>query len=213
MKNGRGDDNEEDHETGQDLWRRYTRDIARISPANVGRDDEGGQNHGAAAKAVAAEKKVAKDKGGGAPTVLLGRLDSFEAGLQAWDGAGVDEKPGAASAQIDKRTALRLKRGQMPIDARIDLHGLYQTDARLRLCGFIEQSFHRGLRCVLVITGKGQLVFEGEAADANTPGVIKRNFKTWLRAEPYASMILKIEKAQIKDGGEGAYYILLRRTR
>lgn len=120
---------------------------------------------------------------------------------------------GSAPAQIDKRTAIRLKRGQMPIDGRIDLHGLYQRDAKTRLLGFIAQSFQRGDRCVLVITGKGQLVFEGEAPGSNTPGVIKRSFKSWLSDEPYASMILKIEKAQIKDGGEGAYYILLRRNR
>ena len=107
----------------------------------------------------------------------------------------------------------RLKRGQMPIDARIDLHGLYQRDAKSRLLGFIAQSFGRGDRCLLVITGKGKLVFEGDTPENNAPGVIKRNFKSWLAEEPYASMILKIEKAQIKDGGEGAYYILLRRNR
>ena len=115
-------------------------------------------------------------------------------------------------AQIDKRTAMRLKRGQMAIEARIDLHGLYQHEAQNALLAFIKQAFDRNLRCVLVITGKGKLILDGQQREGQ-PGVIKRNFKSWLAAEPYCSMILKIEKAQIKDGGEGAYYILLRKRR
>lgn len=116
-------------------------------------------------------------------------------------------------AQIDKRTEMRLKRGQMPIEARIDLHGLYQKDAKAKLSRFIEQSYHTGFRCVLVVTGKGKLILEGEMADERTPGVIRRNFRHWIVEPPLNSMILKAVRAQIKDGGEGAFYVLLRKKR
>ncbi|MFN3700763.1 MAG: Smr/MutS family protein [Alphaproteobacteria bacterium] len=123
----------------------------------------------------------------------------------------------AASPQLDKRTAQKLKRGQFPIEDKIDLHGMTQDAACAALQAFIARAYARQLRCVLVVTGKGRLVLDRDDDSAyvqtRTPGVIKRNFKSWLTGEPYRSMILKIETAQIKDGGEGAAYILLRRQR
>lgn len=119
-----------------------------------------------------------------------------------------------SAQQIDRSTADKLRKGQIPIEARIDLHGLYQLQARQQLLSFIEQAYHRKLRCVLVVTGKGKLILEDNIRmDDQTPGVIKRHFKNWLAQEPYASMILKIQSAQIRDGGKGAYYILLRKRR
>ena len=201
---GQDDDNPQG-DNDQSLWERYTADINKIGPANVARDDI---KRATGLRSKASESKDADKERNDVPFMQI--LEDFVPEMKP---AYSIERSGDASAQIDKRTAMRLKRGQMPIDARIDLHGLYQRDAKSHLLGFIAQSFARGDRCLLVITGKGKLVFEGDTPESNTPGVIKRNFKSWLAEEPYASMILKIEKAQIKDGGEGAYYILLRRNR
>lgn len=201
---GQDDDNPQG-DNDQSLWERYTADINKIGPPNVARDDI---KRDSGLRSKVSEIKDADNERNDVPFMQV--LEDFVPEMKP---AYSIERAGDAPAQIDKRTAMRLKRGQMPIDARIDLHGLYQRDAKSRLLGFIAQSFGRGDRCVLVITGKGKLVFEGDTPESNTPGVIKRNFKSWLGEEPYASMILKIEKAQIKDGGEGAYYILLRRNR
>ncbi|MFP4313840.1 MAG: Smr/MutS family protein [Alphaproteobacteria bacterium] len=115
--------------------------------------------------------------------------------------------------QTDRRTAQKLKRGQIAFEAKIDLHGLYREQAKTRLIGFIEQSYHAGMRCVLVITGKGKLILDGEKADENTPGVIRRNFQNWIKEAPLKSYILSVEKAQIRHGGAGAFYVLLKRKR
>lgn len=125
--------------------------------------------------------------------------------------------------QLDRRTAQKLKRGLFPIEDKIDLHGMTQDAACAALQSFVASAYARQLRCVLVVTGKGRLMFDQEnegvfrdierTHQTRTPGVIKRNFKSWLLEEPYKSMVLKIETAQIKDGGEGAAYILLRRQR
>ena len=195
------DDEQNDGE--QSLWERYTADIDKLGPANISRDDPKGAGNIDARDPGAAEHRRGK-------AVYTEMLEEYGHALKPLQMNRTNRR---APVQIDKRTAMRLKRGQMPIDARIDLHGLYQRDAKARLLEFIATSYGRGDRCVLVITGKGQLVFEGETPEHNTPGVIKRNFKSWLNDEPYAAMILKIEKAQIKDGGDGAYYILLRRGR
>ena len=56
---------------------------------------------------------------------------------------------------IEPRVRRRLSRGQLPIDATIDLHGMRQSEAHAALNRFILARHHRGDRTVLVITGKG----------------------------------------------------------
>jgi DNA-nicking Smr family endonuclease len=111
-----------------------------------------------------------------------------------------------ASAGIDKRTAQRLGRGQLAIEARLDLHGLTQDAAHARLAGFIRRSVAAGLRCVLVITGKGFKV-SGET------GVLRQAVPRWLNEPGLRRDIVALRHAQPKDGGTGALYVLLRRER
>ena len=56
---------------------------------------------------------------------------------------------------MDKRLAERLRRGQLPIEGKLDLHGLTQEEAHDQLGGFIAISQKQGRRCILVVTGKG----------------------------------------------------------
>ena len=49
-----------------------------------------------------------------------------------------------------------LRRGVLPIDGRLDLHGLGAEAARERLLEFLRTQRARGERCVLVIHGKGE---------------------------------------------------------
>lgn len=107
-------------------------------------------------------------------------------------------------AGVDKRTAQRLRRGQLPIEARIDLHGLTQEEAHRALSSFLAGSQRAGRRCVLVVTGKG-LKPNGET------GVLRANVPRWLNTAPNRARILAFSYATRKDGGEGALYVLLRR--
>ncbi len=108
-------------------------------------------------------------------------------------------------AGIDKRTVQRLKRGQLPIEARLDLHGLTQKEAHGRLDSFLSRAQDRGLRCVLVITGKGRVSQDG--------GVLRQMVPRWLNTPPSRGRVLSMSQAQPKDGGGGALYLLLRRRR
>lgn len=108
------------------------------------------------------------------------------------------------SAGIDKRNAQRLKRGQLRPEARVDLHGMIQTEAQAVLNEFIAESYMAGRRNVLVITGKGS-VREG--------GVLRRMVPRWLNLSPLRAMVVAIEQATPRDGGGGAYYLRLRRRR
>ena len=117
------------------------------------------------------------------------------------------------SSEVDRRTADRLRKGQMEIEARVDLHGLRQDQAQLSLQRFIRSAYASGKRCVLVITGKGAGV-DGKRDPLNSGyGVIKQNVPIWLYEGDLRTIVLKHVQAQPKDGGSGALYVLLRRQR
>jgi DNA-nicking Smr family endonuclease len=122
-------------------------------------------------------------------------------------------KPQAGSAEVDRRTGQKLKRGQLAIEGRLDLHGMTQAQAHESLRRFIKGAYSRGLRCLLVITGKGRMSVDGEGHHERAPGVIRRSLPLWLEMDDLRPLILKTENAHAKDGGGGAFYILLRRQR
>ncbi len=109
------------------------------------------------------------------------------------------------AAGVDKRTAQRLKRGQLAIEATLDLHKHTLAQAREALDAFLALAQDRGARCVLVITGKGRA---GEAG-----GVLRANVPRWLNQPPNRARVLAIAEAQPKHGGQGALYVLLKRKR
>ena len=106
-------------------------------------------------------------------------------------------------AGIDGATRRRLVQGQITIEARLDLHGLTAAQAERRLARFVDQAARTGVRCVLVITGKGS---EGK-------GVLRRLVPLWLKTPPLSGQILAISQARQVDGGDGALYVMLRRKR
>ena len=104
---------------------------------------------------------------------------------------------------LDRRTAERMKRGRMQVEARIDLHGMTQAEAHRALAAFLADSQAAGRRCVLVITGKGT---RGE-------GVLRAAVPRWLNEPPERARVLSFSYAHPRHGGAGALYILLRRRR
>ena len=118
---------------------------------------------------------------------------------------------------LDKRTAARLRRGQLPIEARIDLHGQTQEEAHRALDAFIAGSHAAGRRCVLVITGKGARPAASDDADGVMPdrnrGVLRGAVPRWLNEAPLRPLVLGFAQAQPADGGAGALYVLLKRKR
>jgi DNA-nicking Smr family endonuclease len=91
----------------------------------------------------------------------------------------------------------------MAIDRRLDLHGMTQERAHAALDRFVRGAWTDGARMLLIITGKGS---DGE-------GVLRRSLPQWLNAGEHAPRVLRMETAQPKHGGGGAFYVLLRRQR
>lgn len=108
-------------------------------------------------------------------------------------------------AGLDRQTARRLRQGKMAVQAKLDLHGMVRQEAHLALQAFLQRAQTQGKRCVLVITGKGRMSKDG--------GVLRRELPQWLVLPPCRDIVLSSSPARQEDGGEGAFYILLRRIR
>lgn len=113
-------------------------------------------------------------------------------------------RPPSASHAIDRRTLQRLGRGLVAIDARLDLHGMTQSEAHRHLTLFLAHHQRQGARCILVITGIGE---------RSTGGVLRAMTPRWLAEPPNAQRVIAHAPAQRRHGGEGALYVLLRRLR
>lgn len=108
--------------------------------------------------------------------------------------------------QIDGALATRLRRGLVPIDARIDLHGLTRSQAQHRFTHFLSGALAKEYRCLLVITGKGRHSEEGG-------GVLRQAVPLWLNQPAIRPSILAFIEAQPRHGGSGALYLLLKKPR
>jgi DNA-nicking Smr family endonuclease len=117
-------------------------------------------------------------------------------------------------AGLETRLRQRVARGQLPIDARLDLHGLRQDSAHRKLFAFLLEAQRRGHKLVLVITGKGNAAAEKEPSlFGSERGVLRRLTPLWL-AEPQArSLVVGFEEAALQHGGSGALYVRIRRVR
>jgi DNA-nicking Smr family endonuclease len=116
-------------------------------------------------------------------------------------------------ADFDAKKARRIASGRVDIDARIDLHGMRQTEAHEALVAFLITAQARGHRIVLVITGKGGPPVRDEAHGdpwGRERGVLKRNVPRWLEEPELRRIVVSHTAASQKHGGEGALYIQLR---
>ncbi len=117
---------------------------------------------------------------------------------------------------IERRTARRIARGHVEIDARLDLHGLTQANAERRLRTFLLRACADGLRTVLVITGKGaERDIDGGhfTSGRSERGVLRRSVPLWLEAPELRDCVAGIAPAHVRHGGSGALYIHLRKMR
>lgn len=116
---------------------------------------------------------------------------------------------------FDRKAARRLRGGHIEIEARVDLHGMRQSEAHAALQRFLMSSYARGLRWVLVITGKGGPRRRDDDEDVprfgtEERGVLKRNVPMWLAEPELRAIIVSYTEAAIQHGGAGALYVQLR---
>lgn len=118
---------------------------------------------------------------------------------------------------IDGSTAAKLKRGKVEPDAKLDLHGMTQALAHDRLVLFLRRAYEHEFRCVLVVTGKGSPAAReptGFALHERTKtGVLRTMVPRWLEEAALRPLIVGVQAAHQRHGGDGAIYVYLRRQR
>jgi len=123
-------------------------------------------------------------------------------------------KKSAPLAPLDKRQKQRVARGRQAIDARIDLHGMTQSQAYAALMHFVHEAQGSGARLVLVVTGKGSGKGSETSYDAERQrGVLRRQVPLWLALPEFRPFIVGFDEAHVAHGGQGALYVRLRRIR
>jgi len=114
--------------------------------------------------------------------------------------------------QMDARLKQRLIRGELPIDCRLDLHGLTLSEAERAMDRLLREAVARGQRGLLVITGKGERAGEAQPIFERR-GVLRHWLPDYLKRGPWREQVLGIAPARRDLGGNGAYFVLLRRQR
>ncbi len=127
-----------------------------------------------------------------------GKPSPPEAGVLAKGGR--NRAPGPLADLSNQRP---VRRGNLDVEARLDLHGHTQDTAFRELTGFIALQRAMGARCVLVITGKGRL----------GTGVLRSRFLEWIASPDIRPLLAGYSRAHQRHGGDGAFYLLLKAGR
>lgn len=97
----------------------------------------------------------------------------------------------------------KVRRGRVDIGQKIDLHDLTRDQAFPALARRLTRAQAAGVRCVLVVTGKGP----------NLEGVLRKSLPGWLMDPHIRPLVASFSEAHIKHGGSGAFYVFLKRKR
>ncbi len=114
------------------------------------------------------------------------------------------QQPAGHHHPIERPVTRKISKGRLPLEARIDLHGLVQSEAHAMLHSFLVRAHERGMRHVLVITGKG--------SSLGSDGALKRAVPIWFSKPEFRFLISGYETAARNHGGEGALYVRLKRN-
>ncbi len=178
----------------QELWAHVTRDIKARPAPRLDRDDP-------------REKAAAVDEGA---------LPRHQPSARVGGGhPHPRHRHSPALHAIDRRQTRQIAIGKTGIDARLDLHGMRQAEAHIALRNFLITAQARGCRTVLVITGKGgrRKATGGDEPVTAETGVLRRAVPRWLGEPEFARIVYACGPSDVRHGGDGALYVLLRRLR
>ena len=115
--------------------------------------------------------------------------------------------------RIDKKKLSLLKRGKLQPEFILDLHGMNTVKAKKRSIEFIRFNYLNGKRLLLIITGKGKYLKTSFFENKTQIGIIRKSLKAWLYESDMRTKILGVVSSHIIHGGEGAFYIYLKKNK
>ena len=95
---------------------------------------------------------------------------------------------------------------------KLDLHGCSLDEANNKVRIFINKSYEENFRKLLVVTGKGSRskAYE-DPYRSDDMSILKNSVPSFIKSnEDLLNKIIKISNAEQQDGGDGAFYILLK---
>ncbi len=116
----------------------------------------------------------------------------------------------APQVGLDSHWDRRMKAGRLDPDLTLDLHGHTLDTAYDRIMAGLDQARAMQARVVLVVAGRERPV---DPADRMAKrGAIRAKLLDWLAASRHADTITAVRRAHIRHGGEGALYLILKRS-
>ena len=119
----------------------------------------------------------------------------------------------AKNKAIDKKVYAKLKSGKMAPEEKLDLHGMKYETAYNSVRSFIFESFERGARLLLIVTGKGQKQYSSKKWFDGDIGILRKSLPNWLESDELRPIILNVSSAHISHSGSGAYYVYLKKNK
>ena len=95
---------------------------------------------------------------------------------------------------------------------KLDLHGYILSEANDKVKKFINQSYEKNYKKLLIITGKGlrSKAFK-DPYRSNEMSILKNSIPDFIKNDKNISRkIIKISAAKPEEGGDGAFYIFLK---
>ena len=125
----------------------------------------------------------------------------------------IDSKTSKLSTSLDKKVFTKLKNGKLKPERTLDLHGYSYQKAFTKVISFIKLAYQDKKRLILIITGKGSNPSQSENYFLeNRRGVLRQAFPIWLEDKGLRPLILNVTPAHYTHGGDGAYYVYLKKN-
>lgn len=184
------------------MWQKVTKSVRQMENRHPPQDSE--PDPEAPPPKTSETQKPPVPKRDRASSEDLEKLFEARGRLSASKPAHLPEKArrhAASHGLADRSREKRVRRGKFELGPTLDLHGHTQDSARSALLAFVR--YHRALNegSVLVITGKGRA----------GGGILKRRFVDWIAETEFRTHVSGFSQAHQKHGGEGAFYLFLRK--
>jgi DNA-nicking Smr family endonuclease len=113
---------------------------------------------------------------------------------------------------ISKEVDLYEKNDTKNITEKLDLHGFNLDAANHVVEKFITESFNKGLTKIKIITGKGlRSKLHENPYVSDKLSILKYSVPEFIKTNAVLNKkVIKILKADLKDGGDGAIYVFLK---
>lgn len=217
MQEHDGDDGNGHEDDAVRLFREAMKDVRRLPPGKGAREAAVPPRPRPAPRRRRLAHEAGHEADAAAPAPAAGR--ARDAGVTPGGHTSTATPPGGAAGDVDavergdvleyrapgvRPNVLRgLRRGQFPVEASVDLHGLTAERATRLLEDLLHEARQVRARCVRIVHGKG-------IGSGSRGPVLKNLVNGWLRTRPE---VLAFVSAPPEDGGTGAVYVLLRRHR